>query len=551
MKSENIRRIASENGLDERNGWYEIDGIKVTNFIVTDVLVFREPTSNRDAFLDVALNVDGTECHAFIEATTGDFIGQILRQVFYAQVTKRAAKDRLNMVISSCAICQKDTVHMYFASDGICRFRDGRYVYAAGAEILGCNLTERVLCNPSLPSHKLAIDQGLAEEDALRSFLKIARCCPEAFIAFLYSLLCSLRSVLIPLGLTIFPQLYIVGEQGSGKSTLAERFCTLFNNEAGMTYAKHESSSTDKGLYACLGQYRDAVVLVDDLAIGSSASVQAERTKLIANILRFAANDNARITGRSNGENEQSCRAGVVFTGEIPLTAASDLTRTLTLRLEHKLTGGKAYDRTVAATVFRGWMLWLLPNLEMELEVLRPRIVNAHGTLDSRLIQTGALFCWCADLFLRYACEKGCIAEESYQHAYRAVKEKLLSLLQNQQDRANRASRSKLQGNLFWYVFEAYQSGYLRIVSKKKRLEGNRDCLLKGETLFVRSAALVEYIQSETPLSSITKSKLGKLLAERRIIPESAEKRSASAKLNGVRYLPIDLSALKAAAVRY
>lgn len=101
------------------------------------------------------------------------------------------------------------------------------------------------------------------------------------------------------------------------------------------------------------------------------------------------------------------------------------------------------------------------------------------------------------------------------------------------------------------YVFEAYQSGYLRIVSKKKRLEGNRDCLLKGETLFVRSAALVEYIQSETPLSSITKSKLGKLLAERRIIPESAEKRSASAKLNGVRYLPIDLSALKAAAVRY
>ena len=34
-------------------------------------------------------------------------------------------------------------------------------------------------------------------------------------------------------------------------------------------------------------------------------------------------------------------------------------------------------------------------------------------------------------------------------------------------------------------------------------------------------------------------------------IPESAEKRSASAKLNGVRYLPIDLSALKAAAVRY
>ena len=93
MKSEKIRRIASENGLDERNGWYEIDGIKVTNFIVTDVLVFREPTSNRDAFLDVALNVDGTECHAFIEATTGDFIGQILRQVFYAQVTKRAAKD--------------------------------------------------------------------------------------------------------------------------------------------------------------------------------------------------------------------------------------------------------------------------------------------------------------------------------------------------------------------------------------------------------------------------------------------------------------------------
>lgn len=539
------------NSLDERNGCYEIDGVKMTNFVISDVLVFREPTSNHDAFLEVVLSVDGSEYHAFIEATTGNFIGQIQRHVLYARVAKQAARERLNMLISSCAIRQKDKAHMYFASDGIFRFRDGKYVYVAGAEILGCDLTEHFLRNPSLPSHTLAIDQDLTEESALDSFLKITRACPEALIAFLYSLLCSLRSVLISLGLTVFPQLYIVGEQGSGKSTLAERFCTLFNNEAGMTYAKHESSSTDKGLYQSLGQYRDTVVLVDDLAIGSSASVQAERTKLIANILRFAANDNARVTGKLNGLKEQTCQAGVVFTGEIPLTAASDLTRTLTLRLEHKLTGGKAYDRTVAATVFRGWMLWLLPNLEMELEVLRPRIVNAHGTLDSRLIQTGELFCWCADLFLRYACEKGCLTVETYQRTYHAVKVKLLSLLQDQQDRANRASRSKPQGNLFWYIFEAYQSGYLRIVSKKKHLEGNRDCLLKGETLFVRSAALVEYIQSETPLSPITKKKLGKMLAEKRIIPESAEKRSASAKLNEVRHLPIDLPALKAAMVKY
>lgn len=146
-------------------------------------------------------------------------------------------------------------------------------------------------------------------------------------------------------------------------------------------FGQLEANSTPKGTIRALEQYRDLVVLVDDLAKGSDIRIQKQRKELMAEMLRFVANDHVRqiATIQPQGTIAQCCRAGAVFTGEISPTAASDITRMLEVPLQQPMARGQPSDRANAAQAFRAWMTWLLPQLDEELDKLKAKLSQLHG----------------------------------------------------------------------------------------------------------------------------------------------------------------------------
>ena len=516
-------------------------GFPIANFDVTHAKPLRD-ISTCTRLEAIELRIEAPDCtYDLIVDPRQSISAQILSSIPTCRVLSTSNYSSIDAHIIHMATTSKDH-GLFCRSFGLNQLYDGTWIFVAGSEILG-NCSEHIITvHPAISSIHLAGDRVESEKSAITRLIReIERTPLTVWPTFSYTLLCSMRSQVTALGLTTFPALYVAGQQGYGKTMLVSRYCLLYDITDGVLSkpcGKLDANSTAKGVIREISEYRDQVILVDDLAKGSTPSVQRERQKLMAEVLRFATNGGTRKTAAMLPDGgTYDCQSGVAFTGEIPLTAASDLTRIIEVQLTKPMRDGLATDRIAAAKAFRAWMVWLLPHIDAELLALSRQLASITGNDEARLETSKILLLWSTELFYRFALEADIVSQSYYQSAICEATQVFENLLSAQAKKVSCIQNSVPQGNLCWYILQGYHNGAFHIVPRKK-LNSNEDCVVEKDALCIRTETL-------------SSKEMTKELCIEGVLESRSEMRNAAKRIHGKRYLELPFAALQNGAKHY
>ena len=246
------------------------------------------------------------------------------------------------------------------------------------------------------------------------------------------------------------------------------------------------------------------------------------------------------------------CQAGLVFTGEFMLENPSDITRTIVISTDEPLVHLPPGLRVLAATAFHAFLQWLLPVLDGQLEQLRDQLKKSSAHFEPRIAKNGTLLFWATGLFALFAIEQGVLPKDVVTGIIDKTYDALRKILLGQKEQSRKLTASVPKGNLCWYILDGYSKNQFTVVAQKEQLINNEnDCLIKKGTLYIRAQTLLEYLCNYTPYVFSSVNKMNKTLKEEGMLGDSKEKRSAYIKINGRRYLKLDIKLLRQCAQQY
>lgn len=491
----------------------------------------------------------------FLDITAKDLTGQILRKIPVCRLLQSAARATLDAhLISLVEKSSTEPKTLYFREHGLCQLEGGHWAYVCGDTVLGMPDSLKYQVADKVARAHLAWDPELPAIDAVKELCQRLGQYDHILLPIWgFTIFSSLRSCVRQLNLTTLPSLAIVGGQNLGKTTLAQRYLLLYDDKhrPGRCWAQLDAHSTAAATINQVCLYRDQVVLVDDLARSASAAERRARLELIAEVLRFASNDVGRVRMTSKRlVEERFCQAGLAFTGEFQLDNPSDLTRLVSVELREQLKGGSDDDRRLAATAFHHFLLWLLPRLDEEIEKLRWALDAVTTGVDIRLRKNRMVLLWAIHLFYSFAEDLGAVTEMYFAQALARAETILNGLLDRQRQSVERVTRHAPAGNLSWYILRGYRDNAFHVVPRRK-IRDSSDCVVENDALCIRAEALLQFFHTATPYHELTKTDMSRRLAGEGVLAQHKERRAATKKIGGKRYLELHFSNLKAATQAY
>ena len=481
-------------------------------------------------------------------------VAQILAAFPACKIFSPSKRDLIDNHILTLATSHASNHGLFCGTFGLNRLPNGTWIFVAGNEILGDCGSYLVMPHSRLLTIRLAGERvDNISYAAARIIREIEANVDVILPAFSYTLLCSVRSQINELGLTTFPVLYISGQQGFGKTMLSSRYCLLYDmvTPPSVPFGNLDACSTDKGILKELSKCRDMVILVDDLADGSSPTIKEERQEHIAKALRFVANGNVRKTASTHsGSTVFSCQSGIAFTGEFSLTAPQSSGTNQKLRLTHPMRSGSPTDRETIANVFRAWMIWLLPHLDAELSALKNQLNSISGNYEARLETAKILLLWSTELFFRFTQEAGIVDQGYYQSAVNTASRIFEKLLAMQAEKIRCIQNNVPLGNLSWYILQGYRKGAFHVVPRES-ITCDEDCVVEKDSLCIRTGTLLGFLRATGNYPTLSDKRMVRTLNEEGVLEFCSEKRYAKKKIHGKRYLELSFAALQCAAKRY
>lgn len=289
----------------------------------------------------VALDEDGKATDARVQAVLKEAISQEIRQ-------------------GRCGVLLKRT--------GWTKLPNGRCVYNTGARVLGDTGGIEVKLSDTLPRLELT-DQCTEMDDKqlLQSYFRKLSREPNILILLAAHMVRSLlASMFERLGFPMRYILYLVGVQGSGKTTAVNDFGLPLTDVTQNTPAPATRALSSKpAVRDFAAEYRDMPALLDDVCTSSSAETRRISTNIAAYTLRFAADRIYEAISRpGGGQRKVRCTAGLVITGEFPMSKPSDLTRCVIVEVDHQMRGKEADDRTVSSAVASRFVQYLAKHFD-------------------------------------------------------------------------------------------------------------------------------------------------------------------------------------------
>lgn len=444
-----------------------------------------------------------------------------------------------------------------FRQNGFHKLTDGSYVFVAGDEVLGLpQHRERTIAADVARAH-LAWDPSLTSSQAVRDLLVVLGRNMEQLIPLWgFTLMSSMRSLLNSLNVTTFPSFAAIGAQGFGKTTMCQRFSLLYDDmqHPGRRWAEVDARSTVASTVDLVCRYRDQVLLVDDLAKSVSANQTRQREDLLADVLRFASNETCRSKmNPAKQTQERYCTAGLAFTGEFPLDNPSDITRTIAVQVDQQMQGGKQQDRVLAATAFRWFILWMLPQIDKTMEYMATALDNISGS-NPRLEKNRVMLLWVLMKFLSFAQTTGAATEQEIDHFLPRVISVCDAILDHQ---IEQIAQLKTAGSLSWYILDGFQRGIIQRVTLTALKElKKKECLpeyyyvhlKKDDTFYATTKILYRYLTEQTPVHPASLKAMNKQLIAEGVIHPRKEGRSTTKKIHDRRYLELRRAELMSAA---
>lgn len=389
----------------------------------------------------------------------------------------------------------------------------------------------------TVAAYRPAVAEGLQETAAVEDLLQtIARHRDVYLPIWGFSLFSRLRSFLQDAGMPTTCILYLVAEQGFGKTSTAKALCQLFELDGRMADV-FDAGSTAAAMRDILMEARDRAVLFDDVFIGTDKARQRERRNTASQLLRFAANEVP--ISRKAGAREicTSCAATLIVTGEIPMEAASDVTRCVLVRIRKRLADASQADlqalRHTAATAMQGFLRWFGPQYESRKAQIQTDVEGLltpfHAAPNERVKQSLCELYWLLDCFFAYAEELKVISAGARQQFLEASEQALRQVWDNIQAELRRIeNRPPSVANAIVAGLQSYKLQAFR----------HNGCVC------IRTSDLTEYLrqvyhQVDLNTKTVTSMlRIGNLL--------SLDKTGKSTKkIKGLRYLCIPIDKLK------
>ncbi len=283
---------------------------------------------------------------------------------------------------------------------------------------------------------------------------------------------------------------------------------------------------------------RDRVVILDDICKSTNRKKQINRRDIAASLIRIAANETSVIKKCGQSEQKMNCMASLAITGEIPMEAASDITRCLIVELTKPLTDDLEALRPAAAAALKGYLTWLSQHYEQECSQLRKDYEEWYNTRTSmRLIRVQTSHFelrWLLCSFLRYTKEAVGIGEKA-ERQFRVSTEQAFTVIWNKTDEMVR-SVEQTERPLSESIWPAISTNNLK-------------AFMHNGCVCIRSEDLTKYFQKLYNRSDISKRDVTALLRDEKMLSTDKSGRSTK-KIDGKRYLCIPLSVFQCKAYK-
>lgn len=471
---------------------------------------------------------------------------QLINEIPTCRVVKASAVAAIEAdMLESLEGGRRQPLPLYFRQHGFNQLKDGRHVFVAGDEVLVLPEEETWAISPNIARAHLAYDKNLSCEEAVQKFWTVLKRDGNVVLpVWGYTLMSAMRSQLTGLSASTYPSLVVSGNQGFGKTTVCQRFCLLYEDkQADMRpWAQRDMRVSSASAIETVNDHRDQVVLMDDVAKSISPGEVRERKARMAEILRFASNETNRTKMAPDRRVvDYFCKAGIVFNSEYALDNPSDIERTIIVNITHEMQGGAEIERIYAASVFRYFILWLLPRLDTEISDLRDQMASILGN-HQRLRKNYLMVLWALELFFHFAVDSGAATQKKADKMLARAKEVCDDLLDQQIEKVEKLSGPQ---NIGWHILTGIQKEILEETSKKavrkgKALPRYYYIRKKEEDMYcIPSEILYHYCMRETPLRFLSTIAMNRQLVKEGLIQPSQDRKAASVRIDGKRYLGI------------
>lgn len=422
--------------------------------------------------------------------------------------------------------------HYFYPSTGW-YFAENSPRFVAGQQLIPSNEAEVFHIAADVEKYRLVSLPKPSSPDNVISLLTAMQGMTAAIPVFGFTLLASLKSIFHTNKLPTSCILYIQGSQGFGKTELAKRFSLLYDQDicGGKSIADHyDAESTAAAMRNALADARDRVVLLDDICCSSAPVNQRTRYILAAELIRAAANEIPLTRMRGRVQESVFCSASLVITGEIGLTAASDLTRCILVDLEQPLRSGDPNIRSVAAATLESYLEWFSLHGEDEQCRLR-KDYDAFKNCDrqhqeERLQVSLWELSWVYDSFLRFATDIQAVSKQAANEFETTVTKILQEIYQKTLSRIH--SRP-----------EAAETSLIPIITSGVNC-GQIPHFIHSGCLCIRLQDLAEYLNYTYSRYDYTDRDVSNLLRQQGLL-RMDKSGTATRKIEGIRYLTIPL----------
>ncbi|HIZ58762.1 MAG TPA: ATP-binding protein [Candidatus Faecalibacterium gallistercoris] len=544
-------------------GISEVHDMDIMHQSDSDVLqcsLFYDPQNGGDAgpvYAQLDVCYLGRSEKIGIDLRKEDYTAQVRRQLRYwnlagDELMKQVKSHLQEAIIQSISSPKRAYI---FCQHGLCRMENDRWVYVLGDTVAGLPEDIEYAILPEVKREHLAWNPAQDVSQAVGELWHIFEMDQRTLLVFSFGILSALYSAVFDMDTTTFPVLAVVGRQGTGKTKIVRELILLYDDaqHPGCIMGQIDAHATSAALAETVKKQRDQAILVDDMAESADASEARERKRNIANILRRVSNkaNQGKMTPQKKLD-LQFCQAGLVFTGEFMLENPSDITRTIVISTDEPLVHLPPGLRVLAATAFHAFLQWLLPVLDGQLEQLREQLKKLSVQFEPRIAKNGTLLLWATGLFALFVTEQSFLSKDAVTDIVDKTCDALRKILQTQEEQSRKLTASVPKGNLCWYIRDGYSNRQFTIVTQKEYLTNNaNNCLMKKGTLYIRAQTLLEYLCNYTPYVYSSVKKMNKTLKEEGVLGDSKEKRSAQIKINGRRYLKLDIKLLQQCAQQY
>ncbi len=422
--------------------------------------------------------------------------------------------------------------HYFYPSTGW-YFAENSPRFVAGQQLIPSNEAEVFHIAADVEKYRLVSLPKPSSPDNVISLLTAMQGMTAAIPVFGFTLLASLKSIFHTNKLPTSCILYIQGSQGFGKTELAKRFSLLYDQDicGGRSIADHyDAESTAAAMRNALAGARDRVVLLDDICCSSAPVNQRARYTLAAELIRAAANEIPLTRMRGRIQESVFCSASLVITGEIGLTAASDLTRCILVDLEQPLRSDDPNIRSVAAATLESYLEWFSLHGEDEQCRLR-KDYDAFKNCDrqhheERLQVSLWELSWVYDSFLRFATDIQAVSKQA-ANEFEATVTKILQEIYGKTLSRIHSRPEATEASLIPIITRGVNFGQIPYIT-------HRGCLC------IRSQDLAEYLNYTYSRYDYTDRDVANLLRQQGLL-RMDKSGTATRKIEGIRYLTIPL----------